>query len=873
MSTAYIYPLADPEASLETVGGKGASLARLANANLPVPDGFALTTAAYDHFVRANDLLPQIMAALKTVDIDQPDTLEAASTTIRDLFAQAQMPPAIAQATAQAYAGLSGGRSAVAVRSSATTEDLPDFSFAGQQDTYLNVQGEAAVLAAVKRCWASLWTARAIGYRMHNDIDQESVSLSVIVQLLVDADVAGIMFTANPITGRRDEVLISASWGLGEAIVSGQVTPDTVIVEKATGQIRSYEIADKTVMTVRVADGTEERSVPDKLRRKAALSNDDAAALAKLGLEIEALYEQPMDVEWALHNGKFAIVQARPITALPAPPLVWEAPNPKGRYMRASICELMPDPLSPLFETLGLPSITRGIEDVLLEFLHTSRGTIGNNFMLTINGYAYEGIDFNLKQWWQLISNMVPRFLYLLRNGVAYWQNTVHPHYLDIIARWREKTPEDLTSSELMAGIQEVADAFGYHLAALMVSTMGPTAGSEGIFTGVYEKLVMRPSDPSAPTFLMGFDSAPIIAAKALYDLAGWCQRHDSLAAYISTTSAEQLAAHLTRENPPENVTDADWGQWRERFGSYLEKHGYTIYDLDFMKPLPMEQPEPILDMLKLYMKGQAANPYERQGAYAERRKRAVADVRKRLKGLKRWIFEKALKWAQTQAPLREDGLTEIGRGYPILHRMIHELGVRFVKAGVLAEAEDIYWLEQREVEQMIDALQNGESLPVITDVIRERRALWEKRRQSTPPPMLPVDVKKYMGFDLDTFLPADESSQTEDTLKGVAASPGRVTATARVLHGPQDFKQMQPGDILVAGITTPAWTPLFAMAAGVVTDIGGPLSHGSIVAREYGIPAVLGTGVATQRIQSGQVITVDGSSGKVLLSEDGDQI
>ncbi|MGD8968851.1 MAG: PEP/pyruvate-binding domain-containing protein, partial [Anaerolineae bacterium] len=210
----YVLELADPGATLETVGGKGASLARLVAAGLPVPDGFHVTTAAYRQFVADNDLQPRILAALERVDSAQPATLEAASTDILALFAAAQTPPDVTSAIALAYAALAGRDPVVAVRSSATAEDLPDASFAGQQETFLNVEGHAEVLAAVKRCWASLWTARAIGYRARQGIVPEGLSLAVVVQTLVPAEAAGIMFTANPLTGRRDQAMISASWGL-----------------------------------------------------------------------------------------------------------------------------------------------------------------------------------------------------------------------------------------------------------------------------------------------------------------------------------------------------------------------------------------------------------------------------------------------------------------------------------------------------------------------------------------------------------------------------------------------------------------------------------------------------------------------------------
>src|SRR6266516_1932499 len=360
----FISPLDDVSATLEQVGGKGASLARMAAAGLPVPSGFYVTTAAYQRFVAANALQEAVLAAVSAASPDDPARLENASASIRTLFAHGTVPEEIAGAVRQAYAELGEGDLPVAVRSSATAADLPDMSFAGQQETYLNMHGEAMVLDAVKRCWASLWTARAIGYRSRHGIAQEDVSLAVVVQALVPADAAGILFTANPLTGVRDQVMINAAWGLGEAIVGGQVTPDTVVVDKVNGAITKQEITEKDVMTVCTTEGTREEPVPAEQRKQAVLSPAQITELAHIGARIETLYGRPMDIEWAIAASRIFIVQARPITALPEPTAephgaaadTWKLPRPKGRYIRASVIELLPDPLSPLFATLGLPA-------------------------------------------------------------------------------------------------------------------------------------------------------------------------------------------------------------------------------------------------------------------------------------------------------------------------------------------------------------------------------------------------------------------------------------------------------------------------------------------------------------------------------------
>ena len=610
--------------------------------------------------------------------------------------------------------------------------------------------------------------------------------------------------------------------------------------------------------------------------------------LARMGLQIEKLYGMPMDIEWAVHDSKIYILQARPVTTLekqevlPAAQAkeilaasgdreksVWALENPKDQYMRASICELMPNPLTPLFATMGLNAITRGICRMSDELLRMPIDTFGD-FLQTVNGYAYEKVSFTGRQWWYMLSRMLPAMSRVLREGIGYWQTTVHPYYEQLAARWQAKSTDELSSEELYAGVQEVLDAFGLHLGTLMASTMGPSAGSEGLFTQLYQKKICRPGDPPAPTFLMGFENHSIAGEKSLYDLALWCRERPALAAYLTSKTAEQLAMEWIAENAPPEVPPDTWSTWRSRFEDYLDRFGYGIYDMDFASPLPSDNPAPILESLVLFIQGQGKNPYERQAALTEQREAAVENTRRRLRGLKRWAFEKTLRWAQVRAPLREDGLMEIGRGYPVLRKMLHELGSRFAAAGWIDQPEEIYWLEQCEVEQCVEVLANGRETPELHAKIAERKALWQERKRLIPPPQLPPK-SKYMGLDTEKVLASRGEQEEAGVIRGTPCSPGRVTGTARVLHGPEDFDQMQPGDILVAGITTPAWTPLFAIASAVVTDIGGPLSHGSIVAREYGIPAVLGTGVATRQITSGQTITVDGGQGIIHLQTNGD--
>lgn len=873
MQTNYILSLADANATLETVGGKGASLARLVAHGLPVPDGFHVTTAAYRQFVAHNNLNPAIEAALATVSIDQPGTLDSASRLIHDLFTQATIPADVSGAIIQAYNRLPGDQPAVAVRSSATAEDLPDLSFAGQQDTFLNIHTPAAVLEAVRRCWASLWTARAIGYRQRNQVDHRAVSLAVVVQLLIPAEVAGILFTSNPLTGRNDQALINAAWGLGEAIVGGAVTPDTLVVEKASGALVERQTAEKQLMTVRVDGATQEQAVPAELRRAPTLDDQAASELVRLGVQIEQIFGLPMDIEWALADGAFAILQARPITALPAiqapAPFEWVLPKPKSQYMRGSLADLTPNPVSPLFASMGIPAIAdMGISRVM-RVLTRSESNLPRDYITTINHYVYLCGSFTRQEWWWVLTHMLPSFPRLMRQGFTHWRDEVRPRYTQAAQDWKDKPVEEMTTEQLWREIKELVNSLGEYIASILVATTGASAGTEMLFRRVYEKMVQRAGDPEAAVFLLGFDSIPMRAEKSLFDLAEWARRQPELAAWIENNPASELAQLRAADAPPVGVPQETWTGWQSRFRQHLDRFGYIIYEVDFAKPLPLDDPTPMLQACKMYLRGEGGNPHERQENLETRRIQSTEAILQRARGLRRWAFRKSLELAQSRGEVREDAIADIGLGYPALRRALIELGRRLATAGAIEAAGDIFYLERTEIEAAVSALQHNSSLPSLVATVQARRASLEAAQRLTPPPMLPP-AKKYLGFDMSHFVPLSEEDHTEEALKGIGASAGRVTAPACVMATPEDFDRMQPGNVIVAPITTPAWTPLFAMASAVVTDIGGPLSHGSIVAREYGIPAVMGTGIATKRIRDGQSITVDGSAGTVALLPDG---
>jgi pyruvate,water dikinase len=874
----YIRDLSDVgPGDVAVAGGKAVGLGGLLRAGLPVPPGFVLTTAAYSGFVDANNLAAGIQELAALPPDAEPQAYEDASRRISALFTTGTMPAGIAAELGAAYGRLGNG-TPVAVRSSATAEDLASASFAGQQETSLNVRGLVELATAVIGCWASLWTARAMSYRAREGVEPGQVRLAVVIQQMVEADAAGVMFTANPANGRRDQTVISAAWGLGESVVSGTVTTDDVVVDAGTGSVLSRRTADKDVMTVYAENGTREQPVAAARRREPVLDDREAAELAGHGRRAAAHFGAPQDIEWARAGGRFFILQSRPITALPEPtadtPEAWPVPYPNGLYFRASIVEQLPDPLSPLFADLVDGSVAKSLQALMAEALGKNVIRDGDVGLPTVNGYAY--YYYRSSGMWRMMGRLLTAVGALARGkahmGIAGWREFSHPRYEQAIKDWQAKPPAQLTGGELLAGAQALLDAGTVYYTAVQ-SIIPLATSSELAFRTFYDKLVRRAGDPPAQTFLLGYDSEPIRAEKSLWDLAAWARSDPGLASVLLERPTAELAECQRTGSPPAGVDDALWQEWRFAFREHLDLYGHAVYNLDFATPVATDDPSTLLATVKFYLRGQGTDPHERQRLLTRRREELTEQVAARLGPRRRAAFLRLLRWAQDTAPVREDALADVGLAWPLLRQMLLELGRRLVASGVIAEPADVFWLRFQEVRTAVEfglaapgahAAITGADRPVRAAAVEERRMLWRGQARAAAPQMLPE--RPWMEKAFGSMMPAASQRQHGDVIKGVGASSGRVTAPARVLSGPRDFGRMEPGDVLVARITTPAWTPLFAMASAIVTDVGGPLSHSSIVAREYGIPAVLGTGAATQRLATGQQVTVDGDAGTVTI-------
>ncbi len=865
----YCLPLHAAGATLDLVGGKGAALARLASAGLPVPPGFQLTTAAYEQFIASNALQPLISSAIAQLSSADPTAAAQAGAIIQPAFAAGTMPEAVATAIRQAYATLGQGELAVAVRSSATAEDLPELSFAGQQETYLNVRGEPALLAAIQRCWASLWSERAIGYRQRMGIDQQAVAMGVVVQVMVPADVSGILFTANPTTSARDELVINASFGLGEAIVSGAVTPDIYTLDKANLTLKTLVIGTKELMIIAQDDqDTATLPVPPMWRGQRALVDGILHELATLGRRVEQLYDGvPQDIEWAVARERCYILQSRPITnLLPAAlsTMRWETPIPGSSWVRRQVVEHMPEPLSPLFAELylneGLDRALEVIQRVMGVAPSVYDKIMDRPFFTTINGFAYMRGSIKM-HWWtipMLIPMMARGISQLMGNmGITYWRDEGLPTYLAAVERWRGLDPATASDEQLLQGIRELAHADANYWFACTLAI-----GTAKIADSMLDSFLNGAAagrNLSSGLFLRGFPSKTMAAQAELEGIAERIRASETLRALVAATPAQHLLEALAQS--------ADGAVIGAELHGYIEHYGHQIYTLDFAEPTQADDPLPIFVSLKAMVQQPGPPMQTRQAELLREREALVAQTTQSFGPLQRRLFRSLLTNAQKFGPYREEALFYVGSAWPTLRRLAHELGERLVAAGMIATPDDVFYLQRAELIAACSARAAGQPQPELAQLAKERRALREAQKRLHPPVTVPPSFSFRFGpIDLSARESQRRNSASDTTLRGFAVSPGRVTAPASVILSPADFDTMEPGTILVCPITTPAWTPLFAQARGLITDIGGILAHGSIVAREYNIPAVMGTGNATQRIVSGQKVTVDGNLGIVTL-------
>jgi phosphohistidine swiveling domain-containing protein len=867
------------------VGAKALNLAALMRAGLPVPDGFCVTAKAYrDH--------------VSPLRLGQPERERLAA--IRDFVSAGELAKDTAAGVRAAFKRLR--TPLVAVRSSGTAEDLPGHSFAGLYDTYLRATDADGCIELIKRCWASLWTERAFDYRTRNEFDHDKAAMAVIVQQLVAADAAGVVFTADPVSGSTDRVIVESCWGLGETLVSGKVTPDRFVVRRRTRRAVDRSISTKSVETVFSPDGTTiEQQVPPERAALPSISDATAQKLVRLALKVERVFEAPQDIEWAMAGPNLFILQSRPITTIgrlhcqtgAAEGKSWED---RQVWSNTNAAEVLPGVLTPLvWSTVGdyVGKLLGGI----VERIGISVGE--NPFIGEVAGRVYTNLN--------TFTGLVRRMPFASRMSQAQ------------MFGGRNLKPEDRAKLVLsdrgrrgQLGAEDVPDIKVSPLKTavrlpgfmLWILRHGPGRGRTWITAALtaHEKK-QRPdltrfseTELSVKTVAtleqmgvggeaLGYALAGMMFTSVLYDLCRRWFRDETgatasrlLAGTGELRSAEAgielwRLARQAATSPDVRETVLSGGNWVEvrprledsesghdflaRRDRFLHLHGHHARgEMDMHNPRWREQPDYVLDVVRNFIRsGSRAGPEADQRRHAEERDRLLAELLGRLRNpIKRWVFGYVVRQTQLSAAIRENVKDAAIRVIADTRELVVELGRRLAARGVLAEADDMFFLRLEEIAPIV----SGNAGFDVRAKVVDRRADY-KRNLALSPPAIVVGTYDPNKHKPDVFDPAS------DELVGLAVSPGVATGPARViLHA--GTEQVLPGEILVAPFTDPGWTPYFIPAAGIVVDQGGLLSHGSIVAREYGIPAVVNVGPATKLIKTGQVIQVDGNNGVVRI-------
>ena len=932
MTTMFTTPIKTTQNDLDLVGGKGRSLARMSCADFDVPGGFLVTTDAYKKFIADSDLKSKIIELAKPELRDGYPNFELSSKEINKIIQNAKIDANITDQIKVAYQQLDQANLSVAVRSSANAEDLPDFSFAGQQETFLNVSGEDEVVSAVKKCWSSLWTAQAISYRHQNGIDQSSVAMGVVGQVMIPSEVSGILFTANPTNGERSEMIVNSSFGLGEAVVGGQVTPDTFIVDRTTLTSKETILGPKEHQIVYDGDqGIKIEKVSESNQGISSLSDSMLTELCNAALKVEALYEgKPQDIEWAFCNGKLHLLQSRPITNLPVQPIEvdWTPPSPAKYVARRQIVENMPDPLCPLFEELYL---LRGLELVRPE----GAGMVGGGpLFVTVNGYGYmrfdhqiihdmniekikdlseeeiEAEDFKMMRkysadayarvstmavsdvkifqeelkpedrklfddWYEksgreeidgILTIPYPDFPTFIAFNHTTWNNKIlkrwfeytKPRLENVAKKWKEINISNASNQTLLDGITEMGIEEGNYWSDDSSHTFGVAKSTDDQFN-TFLKTVLPDHNFTSGQFLSGIDSKSMQANADLFEIAKLIRGNDELEYLVLTVPAPFLMEALQKNEKAKEVNRA--------LDNLFSIYGHQGYSLDFIEPTQEEDPSGLFASLKSMVRDKSYHPDNQKAKTAKIRKEKYEEISKLLSGLEYWQFRYRWWLALKFNYIREEVAFYFGYTWSILRPMAFELNQRLVGASILKGNHDIFFLKTDEIADCISLLESNKSTEKYIPLVEERINYREACKRHHPPGTLPSYASKVDGISFKETQRKNDDNSNE--MLGFPVSSGIITAKASVVTGPSEFDKMEPGTILVSPLTTPAWTQLFAHAVGLVTDIGSILAHGSIVAREYGIPAVLGVGNGTIRIKHGQTITIDGDAGTVIIHED----
>ena len=806
-------------------GGKGANLGEMTAAGIPVPKGFVITADAYREFLKENNIDEIILRVLTEAQTDEQALLSAVGT-FRKKIITGHFPAQLEKEIRAKYAEL-GEAARVAVRSSATAEDLPDASFAGQQETYLNVQGIEDVLIQIRHCYASLWGERAVSYRFNQGYNQSTVAIAVVIQEMVESEKAGVLFTVNPVTQNKDEMQINASYGLGESVVSGRVTADSYIVNKS-GDVLEVTIGTKETQIVYADKNTKEESVSEEKRTARALNDTEIAALVSAALKIEKRYGMPMDIEWAIQKNEIYILQARAITTLKN--------NDDEKLIQKYISKR---PLSKMmkenmaFQFEKMPFAYRALDFDYMIAINDQKarifaeGGIVFNSNPTIDDDGIQTLPENKKGFTLRIFHifkiirMLKNFGYcsdVCKNFMAqYEQEIAHIKALDF---------ENMSLAECTAFMEHsyalteklAYDRFKY---ALFPSFL---------MSKKFTKIIKRvDTNYSAFDFYWGLNNKTAVVTNDISRMADTIRKNTTLTEAI--LSGKRF-----------NTLCTDFPVFKQLADDFIKCNGfksnYNCYCIEAKTFI--EDPDRLVNIIRPLLSTPDASDQDSDDNKNKNYTDLIQQL-KRIYGKKYPRIEEDIQHFRYFHVVREESQYLWETLFYYVRQCVKRINILLLNSGDYKHG--IANLFHRE---LLEVLKAG----YINDVYKEKIV---RRNEKFPLAEKVWEASKLLVFD-----------STGDVLKGVSGSPGTAVGTVRIIRSPEEFYKMQKGDVLVCHLTDPEWTPLFKLASAVVADTGSALSHAAIVAREFAIPAVLGVGFATTQFKDGDLITVNGNTGEV---------
>ncbi|WP_044796863.1 phosphoenolpyruvate synthase [Bacillus cereus] len=847
------------------VGGKGLNLGELTNIQgIQVPEGFCVTTVGYEKAIEQNEELQTLLQQLTKLKMEERAQIGEMSKKIREVIMAVEIPTDVVEAVAH-YLSRFGNEHAYAVRSSATAEDLPHASFAGQQDTYLNIIGEEAILQHVRKCWASLFTERAVTYRMQNGFEHNQVSICVVIQKMVFPEASGILFTADPITSNRKVLSIDASFGLGEALVSGLVSADNY-------KVKEDEIVEKVIATKKLAiygrkeGGTERKKIAPNQQKLQTLSEQQILQLASIGRQIEAYFGCPQDIEWCLAHNTFYIVQSRPITTLY--PIPEENDGGNHVYISVGHQQMMTDAMKPLglsffLLTTNAPMRKAGgrlfvdatqqlaspaSRNYLINTLGKSDPLVRDalttiierdNFITLLPDDEKEKIVSKNKQ----LANSQPE----IENNPAIVTNLIQNSEASIKELKRNmqmKSGVDVLNF-ILEDIQQLKKVlFNPQSIAVIMAGMNASAWMN-------EKMEQWLGEKNAADTLSQSVQNNITSEMglALMDVADVIRSYPEVITYLQ---------HVENENFLDEIVQFKGGEEaRDAILTFLNKYGMRCSgEIDITKTRWSEKPTTIIPMIlnniRDFEYGASKRKFEEGLQEALKKEEELVNRLQHLPGGKQKVEEtkRMIRNIRNFIGYREYPKYGMINRYFIYKQALLKEAEQLVQSGVIHEVDDIYYLTFEELHEVV------RTNKLDYELIQKQKNDYKLYEKLTPPRIMTSDGEIITGKYKRENLP-------DDAIVGLPVSSGVIEGRARVILNMEEAN-LEEGDILVTAFTDPGWTPLFVSIKGLVTEVGGLMTHGAVIAREYGLPAVVGVENATNLIKDGQRIRVHGTEGYI---------